>query len=246
MVKKECKITGNIPFLQKENSRLISLPMKLLKKSVPGYDKIKNIIFDFGGVICDLDIARTENKFREFGHARYAEDTTAADSSLRFGILVEQFEKGAISPDEFRKIIRDHYQIPPSDTAIDDTWNALLVGIPGYRLQLLEELRTHYRIFLLSNSNEIHYLHYLRIFQEISGYNDFNDLFEKAYFSFQIHLAKPGKEIFEFVLNDSRLLPEETLFIDDTLKHVETARMLTIYGYHLNLLTGEDLKDLFD
>jgi len=168
-----------------------------------------------------------------------------ADSSHSFDILVKQFERGAISPDEFRNIIRDHYKVPPSDIAIDDTWNALLVGIPVYRLQLLEELRTQYRIFLLSNSNEIHYLHYLKMFQEISGYHDFNDLFEKSYFSFQIHLAKPGRKVFEFVLNDSWLFPEETLFIDDTLKHVETARALSVSGYHLNLQKGEELKDLF-
>jgi glucose-1-phosphatase len=219
--------------------------MKVLKNRVPGYDKIKNIIFDFGGVICDLDIARTEKKFREFGPVK-STGTSAEENSLRFDILVGQYEKGAISSREFRDIIKNHYQVPPTDAAIDDTWNALLLGIPGKRIQLLKEIRNHYRIFLLSNSNEIHYLHYQQDFRIKSGFQDFEDLFEKAYFSFMIHLSKPGKEIFEFVLNDSRLDPAQTMFIDDTLKHVEMARSLGINGYHLDLQNGEQVTDLFE
>jgi glucose-1-phosphatase len=220
--------------------------MKLLKKTIPGHEKIKNIIFDFGGVICDLDIARTEKKFIEFGPVKSIDTSSPENSSLRFDILVEQYEKGAVSSEKFREIIKNHYQTTPTDAAIDDTWNALLVGIPGQRLYLLEEIRTHYRIFLLSNSNEIHYLHYLHDFRGKTGYQDFDDLFERSYFSFKIHLSKPGKEIFEFVLKESRLDPDQTLFIDDTLKHIETARILGINGYHLDIQNGEQVTDLFE
>jgi putative hydrolase of the HAD superfamily len=219
--------------------------MLQLKKTIPSHDQIKNIIFDFGGVICDLDISRTEKKFLEFGPAKSVDSAPAENSSPRFDLLVEQYEKGLISSEEFRKNIRDHYQVPPTDTAIDETWNALLVGIPGQRIHLLEDIRARYRIFLLSNSNEIHYHHYLQDFRQKSGYHDFNDLFEKCYFSFQIHLSKPGKDIFTLVLNENRLEPSQTLFIDDTLKHVETARILGINGYHLDIQNGEQMLDLF-
>ena len=219
--------------------------MKLLKTTFPYHDQIKNIIFDFGGVICDLDITRTEKKFREFGPAK-SDASAGENSSLRFDILVGQYEIGAVSSQEFRNIIKNHYEIPPSDAEIDDTWNALLVGIPVKRLQLLEEIRNHYRIFLLSNSNEIHYHHYLSDFQQKSGHHDFNALFEKSYFSFQIHLSKPGKEVFEYVLKESRLDPSQTLFIDDTEKHIVTARILGINGYHLDIQNGEQLSDLFE
>ena len=220
--------------------------MLRLKKTIAYYDQVRNIIFDFGGVICDLDISRTEKKFREFGPVKSADTSSPEDSSLRFDTLVEHYEKGMVSSAEFRKIIKDHYQTPPTDAAIDDTWNALLVGIPVQRLQLLEEIRSHYRIFLLSNSNEIHYQHYLQDFRIKTGFQDFDDLFEKAYFSFMIHLSKPGNEVFEFVLNDSLLDPAQTLFIDDTLKHVETARSLGINGYHLDIRKGEQVLDLFE
>ena len=111
---------------------------------------------------------------------------------------------------------------------------------------MLEDIRNQYRIFLLSNSNEIHYHHYLHDFRIKSGFQDFDDLFEKSYFSFQIHLSKPGKEVFNFVLKESRLDPARTLFIDDTLRHIETARILGINGYYLDIEKGEQVMDLFE
>ena len=220
--------------------------MLRLKKTIAYYDQIRNIIFDFGGVICDLDIARTVEKFKEFGPVKPGEMVSKEESDLRFAKLVEHFEKGDISSEEFRENIRNHYLTPPTDASIDETWNALLVGIPLERIHLLESIRHQYRILLLSNSNEIHYNHYLQDYRIKTGFQDFDDLFEKAYFSFMIHLSKPGKEVFEFVLKDSGLDPSQTLFIDDTLKHVETARSLGINGYRLDIQKGEQVMDLFE
>jgi putative hydrolase of the HAD superfamily len=220
--------------------------MKLRKTTFPYHDQIKNIIFDFGGVICDLDIARTVEKFKEFGPVKSGETVSKEESDLRFARLVEHFERGDISSEQFRDSIRNHYLTPPTDAMIDDTWNALLVGIPEERIRLLESIRETYRIFLLSNSNEIHYLHYLQDFRMKTGLQDFQDLFEKAYFSFRIHLSKPGKEIFEYVLKESLLDPAQTLFIDDTLQHVETARSMGIIGYHLQIRNREKVTDLFE
>ena len=222
------------------------IPMLQLVSRIPDNNKIKNIIFDFGGVICDLDIKRTEKKFREFGQAAYEGKFTPEEQSREFASLVESYEKGHITSQEFRDTIKNHYLKTLTDQDVDDTWNALLLGIPEKRIRLLEEIRSVYRIFLLSNSNEIHYLHYVEMFRQISGYNDFNDLFEKSYFSYQLHLSKPGREIFEFVLRDSHLRAEETLFIDDTLKHVEMARRLSLHAYHLQIQQRESITDLFE
>ena len=83
------------------------------------------------------------------------------------------------------------------------------------------------------------------MFRQLTGYQNFNDLFEKAYFSYQVGLSKPGESIFRHVLENSNLVPAETLFIDDTLKHVETARRLALHGYHLKIGNGETVMDLF-
>jgi putative hydrolase of the HAD superfamily len=217
--------------------------MLQLVSHIPNHKSIRNIIFDFGNVICDIDISLSEQKFKEFGPAKTFSTGPREPQSLSFGKLVDQLEKGNITSREFRDAIREHYLSAPSDEAIDEAWNALLLDIPRNRIRMLEKIKDHYHIFLLSNSNEIHHRKYLHDFQREFGYRDFNELFEKAWFSFQIHLKKPDKEIFEFVLSDSGLLPVETLFIDDTLIHIESARRIGINGYHLQQDT--EIRDLF-
>jgi putative hydrolase of the HAD superfamily len=217
--------------------------MLLLNTKIPNSRSIKNIIFDFGGVICDLDIQRSVEKFKEFGPGKSMIHETQEEKDKQFEMLVSKYEEGLITSAEFRNNIRNHYQTPPSDKAIDDAWNALLVGIPEARIRLLEGIRKHYRIFLLSNSNEIHYLEYVERFRQQYGYHDFSAIFEKTYFSYQCHLRKPDPLIFKLVLNENNLDPSETLFIDDTQVHVRTSCDLGITGYQLR--DNEEITDLF-
>jgi len=202
---------------------------------------IKNIIFDFGGVICDIDVNLTKKAFVELGWRTADQGRSISDSKGLF----EQLETGVISPQQFRSELRKFFDRPVSDAQLDEAWNRLLLDIHPERIRLLEDLRGTYRIFLLSNSNEIHYNKYVRDFRERFGYPDFDALFEKAYFSFRIGLKKPSPEIFEYVLKESRLEPSETLFIDDTLMHVEGAAKAGILGYHLETEKGEQILDLF-
>jgi putative hydrolase of the HAD superfamily len=217
--------------------------MLKLVNTIPGHDRIRNIIFDFGNVICDIDIRLTEEKFREFGPSKASGVVPEAESKKNFDLLVESYETGQISSGQFRAAIRNHYATPLSDAMIDAAWNALLLPIPEHRIRLLEALKPDYRLFLLSNSNEIHYLHYLEDFKRKTGLQHFDELFDKAYFSFQVKLAKPAPEIFKFVLEQHPLDPSETLFIDDTLKHVVAAREAGIFAYHLQ--NGSDICSLF-
>jgi putative hydrolase of the HAD superfamily len=216
--------------------------LQLLSK-IPGHLSIKNIIFDFGGVICDLEIQRSVDKFKAFGKPKAEDRDKQEEHDRKFEHLVSTYETGLITSQEFRNAIRSYYRVPPSDEAIDDAWNALLVGIPEPRIWLLENIRKVYRIFLLSNSNEIHYLKYCEELRQQYGYPDFDALFENAYFSYLLHLRKPDPEIFRWVLDKNDLVFFETLFIDDTLINVQTARTLGIHGYHLK--EGEDITDLF-
>ena len=235
------KSRKKIAFLQNGISSLI-LSMLRLKPNIPNYNSIKNIIFDFGGVICDLEIKRSVEKFMEFGPSKN-EHITQEEKNSGFELLVSTYETGRISTQQFRNEIREFYQEPPTDEAIDNAWNALLVGIPEPRLRLLKKIRKSYRIFLLSNSNEIHYLKYVDDLRQQYGYRDFEELFEKTYFSFRLHLKKPDPGIFRLVLNENKLDPKETLFIDDTLMHVKAANKIGINGYHLQ--EGEDITGLF-
>ena len=159
--------------------------------------------------------------------------------------LFEEIETGAISSQQFRNELKKYFLNPVTDEQIDDAWNSLLLDLPETRVRLLEDLRKHYRIFLLSNTNEIHYVCYLKNFRKQFGYNDFDALFEKAYFSYRIGLKKPSLEIFRFVLQDSLMDPSETLFIDDTLIHVQGARKAGVHAYFLEIDKGEEITGLF-
>jgi len=200
--------------------------------------EIKNIIFDFGGVIIDIDEQLTIDEFARLGFA-----DTSKVSGKEFFELIRKFEKGIFTPDIFRNKLRDFLDISATDQEIDDAWNALLFDIPAERLEIIEQLKKNYNIFLLSNSNEIHYDLYVRDLQLRFGYNQFADLFHKAYFSFDLHMRKPELDIYEFVIYQEDLKPEETLFIDDRIENIESASKLGIQTYHL--IKPERIRDIF-
>lgn len=212
--------------------------MQLRTDLFPFASTIENIIFDFGGVICDIDPKLAEKQFLELGFN--VADSSALPKSKE---LVHLLESGAIQPRVFRDGFRELFVHPPTDEQIDFAWNALLLDIREPRIRCLEALRDHYRIFLLSNTNEIHYNCYVARFREKYGYRDFDQLFEKAWFSYRIGITKPDVQVFHYVLNDKNLAPEKTLFIDDTLVHVEGGAKAGLHGFHLEPQT--EINDLF-
>ena len=191
--------------------------------------KIENIIFDFGGVILDIDPQITVNEFVKLG---FKDVDKIITKEFTEGIL-GKFEKGILTPEIFRNKIREYLDLDISDQKIDSAWNALLYDIPRKRIEVIEEVKKNYSIFLLSNSNEIHYDLFVRDLQLRFGYREFDELFHKSYFSFDLHLLKPDPDIYEFVLNQHNLDPAKTLFIDDRLANIQAARDLGIKCYHL-------------
>ncbi len=200
---------------------------------------IRNIIFDFGGVILDIDPLLTLNELKNLG----VDDLDIFQSPIFQQDVMQKFERGILTPEVFRDKVRDFIGIPLCDQDIDDAWNALLLDIPKERIKVLEDVKKNYPILLLCNSNEIHYVVSLRDLQLRFGYREFDQLFTKAYFSFDLHLSKPNPEIFEFVMHQHKLIPEETLFIDDTAEHIEVASNLGFRVYQLQ--KPERVRDLF-
>jgi glucose-1-phosphatase len=200
---------------------------------------IRNIIFDFGGVILDIDPQQTINTLKNQGVKNVEVFSTPEFQEQ----VMNKFERGILTPELFREKVRFFLDSKMSDQHIDDAWNALLLDIPKERIAVLEQVKQNYNTFLLSNSNEIHYDVYVRDLQLRFGYREFDQLFHKAYFSFDLHLSKPNPEIFEFVMNQHKMIAEETLFIDDTLEHIEAAQKLGMRCYQL--LKPERVRDLF-
>ena len=200
---------------------------------------IKNIIFDFGGVIYDIDHNKTKEAFANLGITNFEELYGHAVQTQLF----EDFEIGKISPADFRETIRKHLPENSSDQEIDLAWNALLIGFKLECLELLQKVRQHYQLFLLSNTNQIHYQQYIGELKNQNRYESFRSSFQKLYFSHQIGMRKPDSKIFDFVIMDNLIKAEETIFIDDYDLNISAADRVGLNG--LLLKPKQDLCLLF-
>ncbi|HPG32638.1 MAG: HAD family phosphatase [Lentimicrobiaceae bacterium] len=208
-----------------------------MKKTMINLNGIKNIIFDFGNVLLNINPLLSASAFSDLG-VRDGIDFWGSRSSSD---LLIGLEKGSVSPDEFRKVAMQMLVPGITPQQIDQAWNALLLDFPMKRVEKLQELRQSYRLFLLSNSNQIHYDCFMKRFESEYGFG-LDQLFEKLWFSHQLGMVKPDAAIFRHVLGDADLNPSETLFIDDTLVHVEAARLEGIHAFHLS--SGLDISNL--
>ncbi len=199
---------------------------------------IRNIIFDLGGVLIDLDLDRT---IKAFSKLDIPEPTDPTEVERR-AVMYTALESGTISAALFREEIRELSPQKPSDEAIDAAWNAMLSGFPANRVKVLQKLKENYRVFLLSNSNAIHHQSYTQRFKQDYAL-EMNSLFEQAYYSFEMQMCKPNLEIYQKVLEQSGLTPEETIFIDDNTDNVIAAAALGIIAHQL--LPGEEIGDFF-
>ena len=202
--------------------------------------KIKNIIFDLGGVILDIDESIVYKELEKMGIS-----TSELAHSKEFIDLMSKFDTGIYTAPTFRKKTKALLgQEKMTDQKFDSLWNAMLLDIPRERIEAIEKVKKHYKIFLMSNSNEIHYDLYVRDLQLRFGYHEFDELFNKSYFSFAEHLEKPDPRFFELILDHEHLLPEETLFIDDTAVNIKVAKSLSIRTYHIG--RDELVRNLFE
>ena len=196
---------------------------------------IKNIVFDFGDVFINLDKEATFRRLKKLGVKEFT------DELLELG---KQYEMGMITTQEFVNTFKTLF---PSISEIDfkNAWNSMLLDFPHQRLSFLKSLANSkkYRIFLLSNTNDLH----ISWIQKTWGrklFSEFKNCFEKFYLSHEIHLRKPNKNIYEFVIESNKLTPEETFFVDDTEENTIMANKLGIKSWNLNP-NSEDVVDLF-
>ena len=201
--------------------------------------KIKNIIFDLGGVILDIDENIVYKELEKMGV-----NIAQLAHSKEFIETMSKFDTGIYTAPTFRRKMKALVgQDKMTDQKFDSIWNAMLLDIPRERIEAIEQVKQHYKIFLMSNTNEIHYDLYVRDLQLRFGYKEFDALFHKSYFSFAEHLEKPDPRFFELILDHEGLAPEETLFIDDTEANIKAARSLGIRTYHIS--REELVRNLF-
>ena len=189
---------------------------------------IKSVIFDLGGVIYAVDYHKTINGFKALGIDHFEEVYAKAGQSDLFN----DFEEGKISRAIFVERIKNLSIKNMTSSQIVNAWNGMLLGFMPDAIACLKRLSSSYRLFLLSNTNEIH-------IQEIENrvgtefFSDFCSLFENVYLSHELGLRKPHPEVFKYILNQQGLKANETFFIDDSIQHVEGAIKAGLYAHHL-------------
>jgi len=190
---------------------------------------IKNIIFDFGDIFVNLDKPVIHREMEKYA---------SLHALPKLELLNDKYEIGLISSEEF--ITGLQKLIPKANLEhLKDSWNAMLLDFPDYRLEFLESLarEERYRLFLLSNTNALHIPHVVEK-MGLAKFERFRNCFEQFYLSHEIHLRKPDSEIFKFVLKNNALKPEETFFVDDTKANTDAAASLGIKTW--NLLVGQE------
>ncbi|WP_304479895.1 HAD family phosphatase [uncultured Duncaniella sp.] len=201
---------------------------------------IKNLLFDLGGVIMDLDRDRCVRAFERLG-MKDADDFLGVYGQKGAFLALES---GKIDADEFHRQVRPMIDRPEvSDEEIDNAFNEFLVGIPVTRLEALRALRKYYKIYLLSNTNPI--MINSRIAEEFrkEGF-EMADYFDGIFTSYEAGCCKPGKEIFDYTEREGHIKPDETLFFDDSQANVDAARS---YGLNAVLVKpGDEFKNLLD
>lgn len=199
---------------------------------------MKNIIFDLGGVILNINYLLTEEEFKKLGITNFDE----LFSQMKQSDLFDRLETGVIGETEFCDELRAISNTNLSNEQIVYAWNKMLLDLPFERLTLLESLKEKYNLFLFSNTNIIHLKAFNEIIQDQHGIPNIDSYFTTAYYSHEFGHRKPHSESFQKLLDREGLLAEETFFIDDTLHHVEGARQIGIEGIFLE--KGQTILDL--
>jgi putative hydrolase of the HAD superfamily len=198
---------------------------------------IKNIIFDLGGIFLKINYQKTQDAFVNLGITNFEEYYKQDFVSKPF----EQIEIGEISAEEFYEEIRIITNTNISNIDIENAWNAMLGDFWQDRLEWLDEINKRYNVYLFSNTNKIHYDCFLKTYEQTNPKHKFSDYFIKDYYSQVLGLRKPNVESYQAILKEQNLEAQETLFIDDTYKNIEGAKLAGLQTLHLtgsmNLIT---------
>ncbi len=192
---------------------------------------IKNIVFDFGGVLLDLDPKMT---FAALSKLMTGDETLTTELYVKNKALFDNYETGSIIMENFLWNLQNMCKTVPDITDLLEAWNAMLLGWNAEKLSMLSGLKSKYNTYLLSNTNEIHINWVRRDLKRNHQLVDFEKLFfNKVYYSHLLGMRKPSREIFEYIINDSGIIPEETLFIDDNIDNIEAGKNIGLHAYLL-------------
>lgn len=202
-------------------------------------DSIKYFIFDFGGIFINIHYNATSKAFADLGFTGF-DDFYSQTHALD---LFEKLETGAVNSTDFYDAVRAISKLPHlTDNKIEEAWNAMLGDFRLDSLNFILKLKQKYPVYLLSNTNAIHFGKFESTLKNLTG-NSLAHYFDKVYYSHDVSLRKPNADIYEFVLNDIGAGAQESIFIDDTKINIDAASKLGL-ATHL-LLPDETVETIF-
>jgi HAD superfamily hydrolase (TIGR01509 family) len=194
---------------------------------------IKNILFDLGGVILDINVQATLKQFYELGFpAELMQFPNSMTTDLYF-----KYETGKLNTEQFRNQIRKAAGVEMTDRAFDEAWNAMLVRFPEERVALLKELSKRYKLYMLSNTSALHVKVFEKMYLDSAG-ESMHQVFDKIYYSHEIGWHKPDREAWEYVIKDAGIKAEETLFLDDNIHNIKASQELGFQAIHIHERTS--------
>jgi len=192
-------------------------------------ENIEAIIFDLGGVIINIDFNLTLQALEKYTHKKFGEGEYLTKHPIFY-----EFETGQLTEEEFFEELANTYELVASKQELVEAWNTLLLDIPPQRIELIASLSSSYRTFILSNTNPTH----LREVENILGRQteacSLKEIVHKPYYSFEMQKAKPEAAIYKQVIEENKLNPQHTLFVDDSQANIEGAKTLGIQTLHIN------------
>ncbi len=201
---------------------------------------IEGVIFDFGEVIIELDYPRVIEAFSKVAKKNVEE----IHEMVVTAPLLREFEVNRISPAEFRIGVNDLLGMSLDDSEFDMTWNLMLKNLPKERMDILTEVSSRFSTYILSNSNVIHEKAYNEMIRNVTGRPSLHEFVDKAYFSMDIGLRKPGKECYQHVIEEIGMDPNKLLFLDDRADNIEGAKSCGINTIHVTD-ADRQLKEIF-
>lgn len=200
---------------------------------------VKNIIFDLGNVLIDIDFPRSEQELIQI----LGKDALQNLEKIGQKNLFLDFETGKINENTFVEVLKKTTSNEVKTEQIIDAWNAMLIGFKPERFEMLERLASKYRLYVLSNTNATHIDWVRKDLGKNHGIENYETrFFTKVYYSHEVFLRKPNVEIYEFVLRDAQLDASETLFIDDNFENIEGAKKANLQTIHH--LLGNEIVDV--
>ena len=191
-------------------------------------DNITTIIFDLGGVVLDIDYHLTQKAFEDLGLTNFQDHFTQAAQS---GIF-DDYEIGAISSAHFINKVLEFMPEGTNPNKVVHAWNAMIKEIPAENLTLLKQLREKYQVIALSNTNELHIEYFEGKLRKHGKDLHMTDYFDFAHYSSQLGMRKPNPETFQHVCDLHKLDKTKTLFIDDTIRHINGAEECGLNTFH--------------